>query len=493
VSSAVAPSETATVAIDATAAAERLLRGAGARQLSPQLGLWSLDGAAAARLVPRLRRLGALRYAEPARRRDLFVQFTDPLTSPERAYHLYTVGVDRVEQPGPGFPVTVIDSGIDLGNPEFAGRPDVVELNPQLVPTTAEGEYHGTQVATVAAAARNGIGTEGVYSTAALRSYDLEGDLSDPSIIAAIEASVAAGPSVINISLGGPGDSRALCEAIARAVGLGSLVVAAAGNELREGNPAIYPASCPHVLTVGSVGPTLQPSPFSSASAAVDLAAPGERLPVTLPDGSARLTSGTSFAAPVVSAAAAWVRTVRGPMHHTQLFDLLRFSARDAADPGFDQRTGFGVLDLPAALTAALPPVDPQEPNDDVAHVAAGGLFERPKQLVSTRFRARLDATEDPRDVYRVSVPPGRRLTATVAPTDDVAVALYAPDARTVLRPQGRLAFSDRFGASNERVVYTNRTRRAVVLHLAVAPALGSGAANPQYTVTLTRMPSPRR
>jgi len=280
---------------------------------------------------------------------------------------------------------------------------------------------------------------------------------------------------------------------VARAVGLGSLVVASSGNELGAGNPTIYPASCPHVLTVGSVGRENVPSPFSSANAAVDLVAPGERLPVGLPDGSGRLVSGTSFAAPIVAAAAAWVRTVRGPMHHTQLFDLLRFSALDLAQPGFDARTGFGLLDLPAALTRPLPPIDPQEPNDDIRHVVAGGLFGSAKRLVSARFRARLDATEDPHDVYRVSVPAGRQATITVTPDDDVRVALFGPAARTVRGTRARVAFSDRPGASVERVVYANRTRRSVVLFLHVTPGFRGESLNPQYTVTIARRPLPKR
>jgi hypothetical protein len=421
------------------------------------------------------------------------VHFTDPLATPELAHHLYAVGADRTEPPGPGFPLTIIDSGIDLANPDFAGRPDVVGLNPQLVPSTSPAEYHGTAAAAVAAAATNGVGTEGVYPAALVRSYDLGGNLSDPRIIAAIGAAVAAGPSVINLSLGGPGDSRALCEAVARAVGLGSLVVASSGNELRTGNPTIYPAACPHVITVGSVDRAGNASVFSSAGAAVDLVAPGERLPLVLPDGSARLVSGTSFSAPVVAAAAAWVRTARGSMHHTQLFDLLRFSARDVGQEGFDVRTGFGLLDVPAALTQPLPRVDPQEPNDDVRQVVGGGLFTAAKPLVSSRFRARLDATEDPRDVYRVSLPARRQLTVTVSADDDVRVALHGPAAQTVLGSRALLASSDRPGAATERLVYVNRATKPLVLFLHVAPGTRGGAANPEYAVTLARTAVPSR
>jgi hypothetical protein len=291
------------------------------------------------------------------------------------------------------------------------------------------------------------------------------------------------------MSLGGPTPSRAEYEAIALAVGTGSLVVAASGNELEQGNPLLYPASYPHVLTVGATSREGGPSSFSSSSSAVDLAAPGEDLTLQHPTDPIlyRLQTGTSFAAPIVSAAAAWIRTVRGSMSPTQLADLLRSSARDIDTPGFDARTGFGLLDIPAALAAPLPAPDPQEPNDDVRQVVAGGLFARAKPLVSPRFRAGLDVKEDPDDVYRVAVPKGRSLTVKVAPTADVRVTLFGPTARTVGGTTARLALSDRPGAAVETATYANRGRGAVVVYLHVRPAPRGAVSNPQYTVSLTR------
>jgi hypothetical protein len=117
----------------------------------------------------------------------------------------------------------------------------------------------------------------------------------------------------------------------------------------------------------------------------------------------------------------------------------------------------------------------------------ADGVFAQAKQLVSPRFNARLDATEDPADVYRVSVPRGRRLTATVTPAADVRVALFGPTARTVVGTRARLAFSDRPGRSVETVTYTNRGRSSAVLYLHVRPTPRAEIANPRYTVALTR------
>ncbi len=483
------------VALSGDPQATRLVRARGGRLISPRLRIWKLDGAVAARIVPELDRLGALRYAEPSRRRDSLVRFVDPLSSPNLSYHLPAIGADRAEPPGAGFPITILDSGIDLTHPDFAARPNTVLLNPQFVSGPRGDDYHGTEVASVAAAAVNGVGAEGVYPEALIRIFDVRDDLADVAVIVGIEAAIAAGPSVINLSLGGPEPSRSLYEATLRAFAAGSLVVASSGNELDVGNPTLYPAAFPHVLTVAASDRESRPTVFSSSGPTVDLTAPGENLPFQDPRDPSNysLISGTSFSAPLVSAAAAWVRTVRGAMSVSQLADLLRFSARDVAQPGYDERTGYGVLDIPAALAAPLPPRDPQEPNDDVSQVVAAGVFSRAKPLVSTRFAAILDETEDPRDVYRVSLPQGRSLTVRVTSDDDVRVALFGPIARTVAGTRGRLATTDRAGKLPETVTYTNRTGRPLVLYLDIAPGRSRTIANPSYRVELTRIASALR
>ena len=91
---------------------------------------------------------------------------------------------------------------------------------------------------------------------------------------------------------------------------------------------------------------------------------------------------GTSFSAAIVSAAGSWVAT-RRRMHVTQLFELLRSTARDVGQPGWDKDTGHGILNLPAALGRPLPRVDPLEPNDDVNQVTTGRLFKGAAQALT--------------------------------------------------------------------------------------------------------------
>jgi Subtilase family len=490
---------TAVVALDGDRRAQQLVRRAGGRVVSDRLQLWELPGRTAARLEPRLRALDALRYAEPARERPNGVHFTDPLSSQPVSWHLYAVGANLVEPPGPGFPVTVVDAGLDLAHVDFAGRPDTVALNTQTTDFVDLDEYHGTLVASTAAAATNGVGAEGLYPRALLRVFDVD-EPTSAAVVRGIEAALRAGPSVINLSLGGPIAAQAEYEAILMAVRSGSLVVAASGNSLGLGNPPEYPAAFPHVLTVGAVDRALQPASFSSSGPGLDLAAPGVDIPFahpTDPDPARSLrVNGTSFSAPIVAASAAWVLTARPDLRPAQVAEVLRRTARDLSTPGFDRRTGFGLLDLPAALAAPAPPVDPLEPNDDVDQVTAGRFGRAQVAVNGTKggnatLTASVDSAEDPHDVYRVVVPSGRRVVVTVAADGNARAALWGRAASSVKSGRSqRLAFSNRPGTNGEQVAWTNRRAGAMTVFLDVSP--GAGGQRPRYTAAIRLVRAPR-
>ena len=84
------------------------------------------------------------------------------------------------------------------------------------------------------------------------------------------------------------------------------------------------------------------------------------------------MADGTSFAAPIVSAAAAWVWTLRPTLSASQLAAAAREGARDIGPLGFDNATGCGHREHPGSLAAAAPPPDPGEPNDDIPEVKPG-------------------------------------------------------------------------------------------------------------------------
>ena len=75
----------------------------------------------------------------------------------------------------------------------------------------------------------------------------------------------------------------------------------------------------------------------------------------------------------MVAAAAAWVWTARPELTAGQVAEILRRSATDIAPAGRDQSSGFGMLNVAAALALPAPTRDPFEPNDDVDQVNPNG------------------------------------------------------------------------------------------------------------------------
>jgi len=326
----------------------------------------------------------------------------DPLQGQE--WFLDNVGAEQASPPGPGVPLTIVDSGVDSGQPDFAGRPNTTYLNDQTV--TGPGEFHGTEIASVAAAPANGIGIVGVYPQAALDVWD-----ATPSP-AGIDGGVAAAgiraapcPGVINLSFGAEARDPRLEDAIASAQRRGCLVVAAAGNLAEQGNPVVYPAADLHVLAVGASDQTDARASFSSFGPWVDVLAPGVGIQVDTtvehdPSGAA-VDDGTSFSSAIVAAAAAWIWTERRTLSAAQIEELVRATAQNS------------VLDIPAALAAPAPPNDPREPNDTIAEAAAEPALTT-RAHPANRIAATLDATKDPRDFYRIYKPPHARIRLSV-------------------------------------------------------------------------------
>ncbi len=463
-----APATLVRLTATASCAESAALARAGAEQIDAKLRLWRLEPAAAASLLPGLERRGAVTEAQREKSYEAAATSVTPDPLQVEEWWRSQIGVDGLEPPGPGVPVTIVDSGLDVSHPEFAGRPDITLLNAQE-PAGIGGE-HGTSVASVIGAPANGVGIVGIYPQAVLRSWDAalgQGTRLESSDIAAgILAAARAGKGVINLSLGGDRDI-AIELAVSEAVATGSLVVAASGNDGTRGSPIGYPAALPHVTTVAATDRSGGVASFSSRSPYVDLAAPGDAITVASALGKNwHPSSGTRFSSPLVAGAAAWLWTARPTLDAGQVAEILRRSARDIDQPGRDSASGFGMLDVGAALALATPIRDPYEPNDDVDEVAPNGdrNLRRAPALTTptkatTRIAGRVDAWEDPRDVFRVWLPAGRRVTFQLTGSGDADLSLHAVSAQTV---SGRFASQGRLGQATtrgtaERLTYANR------------------------------------
>jgi subtilisin family serine protease len=424
---------------------------------------------------------------------------TDPLCDTE--WWIPHVGADAWTPPGPGFPVTMIDSGADLSHPEFAGRPNTTPLNTQTFSANSE-EVHGTATSSVVGAPINGQGLGGIYPQAKLQLWDASpgGQLTVGDEIAGLAAARAHGPGVVNLSLGGT-DRLAIEEhAILRTFGSGSLVVASAGNDRMFGSPPSYPASFAHVLTVGATGESDLPAFFSSVSSHMDLAAPGQDMPVAVPsiwepslNNPYDNFDGTSFSAPLVSGASAAVWTLRPTLTNTQLFEVMRRSARHVGKRGWNRSTGYGILNVPAALARKAPSPDPEEPNEDVYLVEPHGLFPagQPPLTVPGRANrvlpAHLERSEDPEDVYRAYLPAKGKLIVTVATKGNADLEVWGRHTRTVLERgaaarRDLLGVSARLGSRTERVVVPGR---GLGQYVYVDVFLGKNVAEASYTVRI--------
>jgi hypothetical protein len=288
-----------------------------------------------------------------------------------------------------------------------------------------------------------------------------------------IRRAIQAGAAVINMSYGSTAFCQTEYEALELATHRGITLVAAGGNDRADGNPYEFPASLPHVLTIGALTPDDRAAFFSNRSAALDLVAPGVGLIAPVPRGfdtrdrrrdGYQAVAGTSFAAPIVAAAAVWLRTARPELSVDQVGQTLRRSARDIYRQGWDDETGYGKLDLAAALSHEAPPRDPLEPNEDFRFVDGRAYGERARPIwtgrASTRLAALVDLFEDPSDVYRIRIPARRTVRIRVRPRfGNTDLDVYAGGAPTVASDRGLLHRSTHKGKRPDGARIRNRAR----------------------------------
>jgi hypothetical protein len=269
---------------------------------------------------------------------------------------------------GDGILVGVIDTGIDVAHPEIAGAIDSASTN--IVTGNAlsldDVDGHGTAVAGVIAARRNGALAHGVAFDAELLVIRADVPGSCPGACVFAEADVAAathyavdhGARVINYSLGGAGSlDGVLGDALEDAVRAGRVVVIAAGNG--GGDDPIFPAifagtseARGRAIAVGALDTDGEIADFSNLAGSAReyfLVAPGVGIPAPVPGGAA-LVEGTSFAAPHVTGAVAVVLDAAPFLSAREVVELLLDTATDLGEPGTDEVYGRGLLNLAAAL-----------------------------------------------------------------------------------------------------------------------------------------------
>ena len=227
---------------------------------------------------------------------------------------------------------------------------------------------HGTFITGILAAATgNGVGVAGLAPQAEI--VPLKCFTAKTGSISAVVAAIYDGVDVyqcqvLNMSFGVkqsgvesglPENPRALEEAVAHAEEKGVILVAAAGNAPSgsTGNdPVLYPAGYDTVIGVGSVDREKAISKFSYQNDSVYITAPGQGLHgLGIASGTTYVTGqGTSYAAPMVSAAAALALSVKPELTPAEFRDLLRDTVEDLGEAGWDTVYGHGLLDIGGLL-----------------------------------------------------------------------------------------------------------------------------------------------
>ena len=276
--------------------------------------------------------------------------------------HLYTAGVpdpQNDEQPLVGLAprellppptdlsgltlrIGIIDSSIDRRHNAFANASITTQ---RFVDNDSPPNAHGTAIASIIASndpqALGLAPSAQIYAAEVFDHNEQQGEFaSTVSLIKALSWLMTQDVSVINISLAGP-SNRLLETALTRVREKGVLAIAAAGNGGPMAQP-MYPAAYPEVVAVTATDDRGRAFRLANRGEYVDIAAPGVNIRHAQAGGGFAASSGTSYAVPFVTVAAA--RLLQSTAEPAQMLDALYASARDIGAPGRDQIYGYGQL-----------------------------------------------------------------------------------------------------------------------------------------------------
>jgi len=249
---------------------------------------------------------------------------------------------------GSGIKVAILDTGFDLGHPDFVARP--------IVSATFVGQPvqdlngHGTHCTGTACGPKAPAGTTPRYGIAHQSNIHIGKVLSNSgggttaTVLAGMNWAIAQGCQVISMSLGGQIPVQtAYTNAGNIALSRGLLIVAAAGNA--NGAPTGAPANSPSIMAVASLDSNFRPSSFSNKGK-IEIAGPGGDVFSSWPRPQRYNTiSGTSMATPHVAGCAALWAQSNPSLRGKKLWDKLRATARRLPFPA--TAVGAGLVQAP--------------------------------------------------------------------------------------------------------------------------------------------------
>jgi hypothetical protein len=286
------------------------------------------DGASRDAILAKLALDARVRLAQPLQTfKTSAAAYDDRYVSLQRAFDEMSIAAAHQWSLGAGVTVAVIDTGIDLGHPDLAGRVRASRNFVDQDATRFSSDRHGTEMAgVIAAVGNNGQGIVGVAPRVELLAFKACWQVAADGAAAvcntytlaqAIAAAIAAHADVINLSLVGPADPL-LAALTERATAEGSIVV---GAVPATGRMDGFPAGAPGVLPVAMAE--------QSVAASVALQAPGHEVLTLEPGGHYDFATGSSLSTASVSGVVALMRSRREHVTAAEVRTLLAQSTRE--------------------------------------------------------------------------------------------------------------------------------------------------------------------
>ncbi|WP_438433975.1 S8 family serine peptidase [Gorillibacterium sp. sgz500922] len=285
------------------------------------------------------------------------------------SYNLSQLHVPEAQQSGArgtGVKVAVFDTGVTtISGLSIVGGISFVADESEL----SDQNGHGTAVASIIGA-QNPVDMTGVapgVELYAVKVLNKEGQGSYSQVISALDWAIDNKMDIISMSFSGSADSQLLREAVDTAAQAGILLVAASGN---GGGETGYPAKYDSVLSVSATDEQNRIAAFSNRGK-IDVAAPGNNIPVLALDGSLISMSGTSMAAPHAVGIAALLKE-RNPGLSGQ--DMKAWLKDTAIRLGRVDQYGYGLVDAQRVLAHEVDPTPPAQASAEQWSTAAAFL-----------------------------------------------------------------------------------------------------------------------
>ncbi len=249
---------------------------------------------------------------------------------------------------GKGLRIGVVDGVVDIKHAAFKGL-KLSYRSFHLKGQKIAASGHGTAVVAVIAGRGSWGGLLPGAEIVAANVFHL-GKQGKPvgsakSIVRAIDWMIQKKMPITNFSLGG-GKNALIAKIVDHAVAKGMIMVASSGNGGPFSQKKSYPGAYPEVIAITAVDRFDRSASFATSGDYIDFAAPGVDIWTAVPGGG-KAMSGTSFAAPIVTAYAAAAQGRHGLKSVDELRAYFQKHALDRGKPGRDQYTGWGIVKLP--------------------------------------------------------------------------------------------------------------------------------------------------